>query len=349
MPVRLQETILAFGKKQQGLINHPNASAELWRLNKINRDLVSGTLNTEDDADELGRGNEFIENVYPISRDAAFTLEKYLSSQWAAWVFTFAFGSFQRSGQADPYTYVCKPLDPLVGMELPYFTYVEEVRAGASPIVSNVTMIGCAVAGFQLEVVNGVGRAASKLSANIMGSGNVILTAHGYTIPGATPETLLPASSLSLVSLSTTYGTLKQTLAFRMGWDNGISDDVAYFPGSGTGSLGEAFRGRLLACKRVATPSFEAFVEPGSVEDTALAEGTTGTLTAVVSNGANDELTILFHKVRYSRVEKSDGPGGLVKVAVTCAPMWDTTGEPDAGLVTATIKTDTTDICLAHA
>jgi hypothetical protein len=344
MPVRLQETILAFGKKQQDGIATPNISADLFRLNKVNVELVSATLNTEDDRAELGKGNEFVENVYPVSRDSAFKLEKYLSSQWAAWVFAYGFGGVTPTGVADPYTYTCIPLDPLEGLELPYFTYVEEIRAGASPIVSNVTMIGCAVNAFQLEVVNGVGRAASKLSADIIGSGNVVLTAHGFTIPAATPETLLPASSLALTSLTTNYGTLKRMLAFRFGWGNNVVDEVSYFPGSGTGALGEAYRGRLLIGEREATCSFEALIEPGGVEDAALAAGTTGTLIAQLSNGANDDLLLTLHKIRYARVEKSPGPGGLVKLAITCAPMWHAAN----GLVTAVVKTDTAEICLPH-
>ena len=349
MPVRVQETVLCFGKKQQDNIATQNVTAEMWRLNKVNRDMVSAELVTEDDKDELGKGNEYVENVYPISRNVAFKLEKYLSSQIAAWAFCYGFGGFTPTGAGDPYQYVCIPLAASANLfELPYFTYLEEIRTGANPIVSSKCLIGCAVKGFQIDVVSGLGRASSKITIDCIGSGKVVVDGtHGIVIPSATAETLLPAQSLTLTSLTTNYGTLNQVLGFRMGWDNGITDDMSYRPGGGVGALGEAFRSQMLVGNRATGISleFDVLMEPGAVEDAALIANTTGTLTAGLSNGADDSLTIVFQKVRYETVTPSEGPGGFVKVTVKCAPMWHSTN----GLVTATIKTNTADICLVHS
>jgi hypothetical protein len=56
---RLQEILIAFGKGKQTDIATANLAANMWQLRKLNAALANPKLNTENDADEYGKGHEF--------------------------------------------------------------------------------------------------------------------------------------------------------------------------------------------------------------------------------------------------------------------------------------------------
>ena len=56
---RLQEVLICFGKGKQADIATAQAAAAMWRFSKINAALANPKLNTENDAEEYGKGHEF--------------------------------------------------------------------------------------------------------------------------------------------------------------------------------------------------------------------------------------------------------------------------------------------------
>ena len=78
---RLQEVLICFGKRKQTDIATANLVAAMWRLKKLNAALANPKLNTENDAEEYGKGHEFATQTFKTSWDAGGTLEKYLSAE----------------------------------------------------------------------------------------------------------------------------------------------------------------------------------------------------------------------------------------------------------------------------
>ena len=105
-------------------------------LTKLNASLINPKLATENDADDYGKGHEFPTVTYKTAWDVGVTLEKYLSAEIGAWAVAFGLGKVVKSG-AGPYTYTCTPLIPSAGdaAELPYVSYVEQIRPGAGVVV----------------------------------------------------------------------------------------------------------------------------------------------------------------------------------------------------------------------
>ena len=74
-----------------------------------------------------------------------------------------------------------------------------------------------AVESFQISVGSGPGRANSKISVELVGSGKVIDSATGITMPAATTEKLLPSASLTLSINGVDYVTLSGTVTIPAG------------------------------------------------------------------------------------------------------------------------------------
>ena len=133
---RLQEVQICFGKKKQADIATAQVAADMWRFSKLNAALINPKLATENDAEEYGKGHEFPSATYKTAWDVGTTLEKYLSAEIGAWAVAFGLGKVVKSG-AGPYVYTCTPLMPSAGdaAELPYLSYVEQIRPGAGVVL----------------------------------------------------------------------------------------------------------------------------------------------------------------------------------------------------------------------
>ena len=132
MPANIRETKIGFGFKKQTALQTANLAADIWSLSKVNAALSTVSLNTEDDAAELGKGHEFATRVYPTSWDVQGAIEKYLTSEIAAWAFVFGLGNRVKSG-ITAITYTCTPQDPVTGgIEVPAFCYYEGLSLQAA-------------------------------------------------------------------------------------------------------------------------------------------------------------------------------------------------------------------------
>lgn len=343
MSANIREILIGFGKGKQTDIATANLVANVWQLKKLNAALANPKLNTESDAEEFGKGHEFATQVFKTSWDIAGTIEKYLSSDIAAWAMAFGLGKVVKSGSTPNFTYTSTPLNPTAdGIELPYFSFIEQIRPGGSSIIDRMA-VGCAVEGWSIMVGSGPGRANSKINIEFVSSGK-LTEPSGITLPAATVEKLLPSASLTLTINGVDYVTSKNIVSLDFGWKNNIRLDAGFFPGSGFQSAGDAtsgaIRGRLECGDRQASLKFVARFASGSTELTSLKNQTTGTAVIVLQYDANNKLTVTFHKVSFSAAEVGD-TDGLVTVSVECQPQYDATN----GVLSAVALSNTDGIC----
>ena len=341
---RLQEVLICFGKQKQTDIATANSAVQMWQLRKLNAALANPKLNTENDAEEFGKGHEFPTQSFQTSWDAGSTIEKYLSAEIAAWAMAFSLGKVVKSGTNPNFTYTCTPLFPANGdaAELPYFSFVEQIRPGAGIVLDRMA-VGCAIEGWTISIGSGPGRANSKINIEFVGSGK-LTESSGIVVPAATLEKLLPSASLALAINGVNYVSNKNIVSLETSWKNNILMDAGFFPGSGFQAPGDAtsgaIRGRLEFGKRQGTLRFTARFENGSTELTKLKSQTTGTAVITLTYDANNSLQITWEKVSFATAEVGE-TDGIVTVAVECLPMYDSTN----GIISAVAKCGVDSIC----
>jgi len=344
MSVRTQEILIGFGKGKQADIATANLVASVWQLKKLNATLANPRLNTETDAEEFGKGHEYPTKVFKTSWDVSGTIEKYLSAEFAAWVMAFGLGKVVKSGTTPNFTYTCTPLMPANGdaAELPYFSFVEQIRPGAGVVLDRMA-VGCAVESWTLAVGSGPGRANSKLTVEFVGSGK-LTEPSAITLPAATAEKLLPSASLAVTINGVDYVKNKNIISLEATGKNNIRLDDGYYPGSGFQTAGDgssgAIRGRLEFGNREFGLKFVARFANGSGELTKLKGQTTGD--AVISLEYDDDnlFQLTYPKVAFSVVEIGD-TDGRVTVSVECSPLYDSTN----GVISAVAKCGVDGIC----
>jgi len=341
---RLQELQICFGFGKQTDIATANLVAAMWRLNKLNAQLVNPKLNTENDAAEYGKGHEFATQQFLTSWDTAGTLEKYLAAEIGAWAMCFGLGKVVKSGTTPNFTYTCTPLMPSAGdaTELPYFSFVEQIRPGANKVLDRM-MVGCAVEGWTITLGSGPGRANSKIQIDLVGSGKYTEPS-GITMPASTTEKLLPSASMTLSVNGVDYVSNKNIVSLETSWKNNIRLDQGFFPGSdfqtsGDGTTG-AIRGRLEFGNRVGTLKFVARYDKNSTELTKLKAQTTGTAVIGLSYDANNSLQLTWQKMAFATVELGE-TDQFVTASVEATPIYDATN----GLLTAVAKCGVDAIC----
>lgn len=343
---KIRELQIGLGFAKQADIATPSAATGIARFNKLNADTVNPKLNTENDATEIGKGHEFATQVFPTSWDVGpFNIEKYLGSQFAAIIAAFCLGNVVKSGTAPNITYTCTPIDPTTatnGLELPYLTFVEQMRPGANKVIDRAYP-GVAVEEFTISVNAGPGRANSKLTASLVGSGKFI-TPSTITLPAGISDVLLPSASLTFTALTTDYVAGKTILSVEFGWKNNLDTNAGFYPGSGFQTTGDAttgaIRGKLEVGDRVPKLKFVARFTKDSDELAKLQAGTTGPVTIGLSSGANHSILATFWKCAFE-VATLGTSGNIVTVEVTCTPEYDATN----GVLTVVVKTNLDAIC----
>lgn len=338
-PANIRETIIAWGFNKQSDIATKNADAGLWRMNKLNAALANPKLTIEDDAQEIGKGHEFATQTFQTAWDISGQLEKYNSSDFAAWAMVFGLGGVAETGTTPNFIYTCTPLDPVAGgIELPYFSFIETIRQGGSAVLDRAA-VGCAVEGWTLTVTSGPGRANSKLVVDFVGSG-MLTQPSGSTLPSPITEKLLPGASVAVSINGVDYVSNKNIVSLEATWKNNLRLPDGFFPGSGFQTPGDtttgAIRGRLEHGDRAATLKFTARFENGSTELTKLLAQTSGTAVLTLTHDAHNSLQITWQKITFSVAEVND-TSGLVTVAVECDIIYD----PTNGLITAVAACNT--------
>jgi hypothetical protein len=345
-PANVRETKIAIGKKPQTDLVTKNIDADLWSLLKTNTALMQADLRTETDALDIGKGDEFPVNVYKTSASTGVALEKYCTSEFMAWLFCFGLGSATKVAAGTGFTYTATPQDPTVNcINLPPFTYVEQIRPGASAVEDRAG-IGMVVNDFTIMLESGPGRANCRTTANFLGTGS-IASPSGSVIPAPTTENTLNAAGATTLTingidylLGTGVGRFNN-LEFR--WNNNVRTDSGYFPGSGLQN-GFAVRGRMEFGTREVSLTFVARAVTGSVEFNNLLNQVEGVTTIDIKGGVigagpqQHEMILNFPRTRMSASTNGDADG-IVTVNCTVAILTPVAGPP-LGTLTATTDTN---------
>ena len=318
MPARVQQLILGLGKGKQ--TNISTAGSTFLRLKKIDTTLTTAKPVFENDAAEIGKGNEFISQTFPSHYEVANRLEKYATAEFVTWACAFGLGNASVVGSGAPYTYTIVPIDPGTTLELPYFSLVEQVAEGGGSAVDNL-YVGAAVEDWTYQFSYGPGRASSKMTVNWVGSG-LVTQPSGITVPAVTLENNMLAASMALSVNGVDYVAGKRILSGSIGWKNNLMLNAGFFPGSGMQN-GLQVRGRVEIGARVPTFQFTARLLAGSPEYNTLVNQTTGTATLSVQHDAGNSVAFTFPKLAFQVVENAEADG-IVAVSVTTAPQFDT-------------------------
>jgi hypothetical protein len=330
-------TCFSFGK--QADISTAQTVGSMWRLTNLNRKPWAQNPVSEDDAVETGKGHEFAVQLFKSHyAPPEYEIQKYLSAEFAAWAFGFGLGNVVKSGTTPNFIYTITPIlgatNP-TGLELPYSTYVQQIRPGGSAVLDQLFK-GCAVSSVKLALRNSPGRGSAMLTAGLVTTGQYTEPST-ITMPASTPVHEMQAGGMTLTINGIDYVTSKNFLTLDWGWSNNFRS--GWFPGSGSQD-GFQTQGRFEIGDRAHGLSFTARFANGSSELTKLRALTTGTAVIVLTNDTNNNLTITEQKMAFKVAEIGEADG-IVTVSVTGSQLYDTTN----GLVTIVAKTAFDGIC----
>lgn len=316
MAANIQELQVAFSKTAQTAIDV--ASTDLIRFNTTSEDIGDVEPVVEDDADEIGKGNEFAEQSFLTSWKVSKKVQCYLSAESLALAAAFGLGS----GNAGIYT----PIDPISDpnqIELPWMTVLEAIRPGATTQVFNRAMLAMVVDKFTIQLAKGPGRANSKLDFDLTGSGRFDDNTN-LAMPAKTPVHLLPAASLTCTINGVDYVSAKTFESFEFSWSNNVRE--GYFPGSGFQTPDDPtsgqVQGRMEFGKRKVESYFMARFQNGSTELNSLTAQTTGTAVIGLSGGASYNTTITMPQVTF-KTAKVANDQGIVTVRVDLSAQYN--------------------------
>jgi hypothetical protein len=336
MATRIQNKILGLGLHRQADI--VTANTTFLRFRQLNAELAPSGFLTENDANEIGKGNEFISasGVYPVSYNPLARIDKYSSAEFMTWAFAFALGKVaEATGD-----YTLTPIDPCIdGLELPYFTVVEQVCESGGQALDDA-FIGCAIEDVTYDFNYGPGRQSGRVTCNWVGSGKMA-TPSTVTVPPAVSEHYMLTGSMQLTINGINYITAKTILSGQIAWKNNLLVGPGFFPGSGMQN-GAAIRGRIEIGPRASTFTFTARLLKSSTEYALLIGQNTGTATITVSFDATHTMTFTYPSIQYEAVVNGE-QDGIVSVTVTVATKYD----PTLGVLTITSQCGITGIAQA--
>lgn len=335
----INELMNCWGYGKQTDIVTANLVGAMWRMTNLNQKPWAQNPVSEDNAAEVGKGHEFPSQIFKSHyAPPEHEISKYLSSEFAAWGFGFALGNVVKSGTTPNFTYTILPIlgstNP-TELELPYLSYVQQIRPGGSSVLDQM-LVGCSAKSLRLSVKDSPGRSSAMLSVGLVTSGKYTEPSV-ITMPAETPVHEIGSGSMTLTINGVDYVTPKSFMQLDWSWDNNFRP--GYYAGSGSQD-GFQIQGRTEIGDRSHGVSFIARYKNGSLELTKLRALTVGTMVLVLTNDANNNLTITEQAMAFKMAEVGE-TNGIVTVAVTGSPMYHVTN----GLVTVVAKAAFDGIC----
>ena len=350
-PANIRETKIAFGFKPQTTVQTPNLLTELWSLTKTNPSMSVVAPVTENDAMDIGKGDEFPANLFPSHIDTSVALEKFVSSEYMAWLFCFTTGKATKAATAGAggFIYTVTPSDPTVTcLNLPAFSWAEQIRTPAASAVVDRALIGMVVNDWTLTMESGPGRANCRVSTNLVGTGKIVAPASlaptTYSpFPAVTAEHFLNAASATITINGIDYIAAQSFISMNFSWNNNVRLDTGLYPGSGTyGTPPYGIRGRMEFGNRECSLTFVARACPGSPEFANLMSlteaATTITLKGALIAGTDFHgLTISLPRTVISAVVNGEADG-IVTVECTVTVLKAAGATPYVTFTATTVK-----------
>lgn len=331
MSFNIRQTAFAVGRVKQADLVTSNIDADLIAFTKRNQDIGEVPYTVADDAQDIGKSDEFAVNTYLISKEARFRLEADLTTELLAFALAYGMGSSVDSAPAaGAYRHTATPQS--AGIDLLPFTVVERLPSSGTAALDRA-MIGCVVDGFTISFNNGPSRENSTLALDIVGTGKTV-SPSTLTIPAVGTLHRLNAGSFGVTILTTNYVTGGRIVSMEMSWRNNVRLDQGFFIGSGADE-GFQIRGRMEHGDREARISVVARLETDSSELTKLAAQTEGTVIvtgqgSLITGSTYHDMSVTWQRCRIgSAIISNDA--GIATVQFDIVPMKHSSN----GLVTA--------------
>jgi hypothetical protein len=264
-PANIRETKIAFGFVPQTNLTTINTALQIWSMTKTNPALAVVAPVMEDDANDIGKGDEFPTTVYPTNMDTGTAIEKFCSSEFMSWLFCFTTGKATKTTIGGTgFSYAAVPSDPVTDcINVPPFTYAEQIRPEPDSVIDRA-LLGMVINDFAIMLESGPGRANCRVTVNCVGTGS-IANPSGIVFPAVQTEHFLNASGASINIGGIDYVLETSFISAEFRWNNNIRLPSGYYPGSGTQN-GFAIRGRMEYGNRECTLTFVARASKGSRE-----------------------------------------------------------------------------------
>lgn len=325
------EVIAAFTKLAQSAIG--TAGTGYTRVSMVDKDMVDCEPVVEDDADETGKGHEFAEEAFLTAWNTKRKIGVYTSAEMLAFAAAFGLGTGTTSTFA--------PIDPVTNaneIDLPLTTFAEAIRPTGAAVLDRA-YLDMAVEDFALALKNGAGRANSRLTINLVGSGK-FSDPSGVSYPSKTTPNLLLSNSLIVTIHGVNYATEKNFESLDFSWKNNVRLNSGYFPGSDFQTPGDpttgAVRGRMEFGKRELMLKFVTRLKATSTEFAKLVAQSSGTVSIALSGANATSATIALPQIKY-KTNKIDSSDGIVTVEVECSAQVPS-GQTVADLVTINVS-----------
>jgi hypothetical protein len=332
MPNRVQAYAFGIGSAKQ--VDSHTISTGIKRFRQLSQEVDTIRLVTETDANEIGKGNEFISKVYLDNWAFQHRFQKVTTAEFTALAWCYALGNVGLASSL----YTAVPQDPGVSLELPYTSFVAQLAEGGGMAVDE------ALIGVQVEEVSttfsfGPTRNDSTTSVTLLGTGRHVFPS-GVSLPAALAENELLSATLSLSLLGHDYVADSSILSGTISWKNNLLERLMYRPGSGVQD-GAAVGSTIFFGPRVPSLQITAFLKATSPELAALIAQTPGTASLKLQKDATHFVQWDLSQVSLASVDRTSEEG-LVAVSVNAAIQFKTS---DSTILTFTSKNDLTDIC----
>lgn len=324
MPARTQELAIGIGFNKQAALQTALAAGSLWSLKTSQFNPTFPQLQYETDAEDFGKGDEWVGNIFPTSLATNWEWPYYLTSENFCQAIAFALGDTTKSSpETGAYQYVCLPQDPVAdGVDLIATSVVGGIRQGGAGEILDIALVGMVCDGFTVRLTSGTGRQNSQITSRWIGCGKYVNNS-GVAIPAATEEHRLGAGSTVTLSInSVDYVSNARFVDLEFQYSNNLV--MGYYPGSGQQDAFD-IAGRARIGRRTTSLIFTIELESDSAELAALLAGTEGTATIdiqgdTIAGAAKHQAKIVLHRVRFSAYEMAENDG-FVTARVTAEIM----------------------------
>jgi hypothetical protein len=345
----IQELKIGIGVNKQSALQTALLVGSIQGFRQTNRQIGQPIFNSEDDADDIGKGDEWPTQVFPSHIDAKTPWEYYLTSENAAMLAAFGLGKVTKVAAGDGFKYTCTFSDPIVDdIEVMSTTFVSAMRQGASDIF-DYALIGMCLEDWEIQLQSGPGRQNSTMKSNWIGCGK-FANPSSLTVPAPLNEHRLGAGSAVAITINgQNYVSNKRFVSVNFGIKKALREQTGFYPGSGSQS-GFDIRGRMRHGNRsVMLSSVQEFVNGSTELDDYLAQTVgTGTIQidgATIGAGpAKHSLKMDFHRLICKSAPLSDNDG-----IVTVATEFSVQKHATNGVLTMEVTTETDGIGLAAA
>lgn len=303
-PANIQELRIAFSKVCQADAVTAQSSGNMFSMLKNSGDFFRAGLGKEDDAAEIGKGDEFATQTFPTAWAVQGQVAKFLSSEFLAFCLAYGFGnSAATNPTGSVYLHTASQQNLTTnGIEPAYMTVVEQIRAGGANVIVDRAFIGMAMDSFSINVQQGVGRGTSTITADLIGTGKK-LEPSGITIPALTQPHELPSASLSLMVNGFDYITSHNFESLNFSWKNNLTPRFVGggFQSNGTGATATAVLTSTVVTSATIGAGGSGYTVPPGIKFTG-GGGSGATGFAVLTAGAVSSIVIVNGGTGYTSV-----------------------------------------------